>query len=100
MARTSYQHSWITALEIDGKPVQIASAELTRVSMLDSDDEVINMDWEVNGKATSEVTAGVHALAMTIGDRTHRQRAVFKETHADGWWVFKGVGLDQLEQVE
>ena len=25
------------------------------------------------------------------------QKGVFKETHADGWWVFKIVGLDQLK---
>lgn len=97
MARTKYEHNRITAFEIDGKPITIASAELARIYTIDNDDEVVNLEWEVAGKATEEVSAGVHQFVMTINGKRLAQKGVFKETHADGWWVFKIVGLDQLK---
>jgi hypothetical protein len=100
MARTTYQHDRITAFEIDGRPVSIASAELARISTLDNDDELITLEWEVAGKSQEEIPDGVHGFAMTINGRTITQRGVFRESHADGWWVFKIVGLDPLKPFE
>ena len=37
--------------------------------------------------------------AMTIDGKRLPQKGVFKETHADGWWVFKIVGLDTLKPI-
>lgn len=99
MARTKYEHNRITAFEIDGRPVSIASAELARIYTLDNDDEVINLEWEVAGKSQEEILAGVHDFAMTINGKRLPQKGVFKETHADGWWVFKIVGLDTLKPI-
>ena len=94
MARIKYEHNRITAFEIDGRPISVASAELARIYTYDNDDEVINLEWEVAGKTQDEVFAGVHDFAMTIDGKRLPQKGVFKETHADGWWVFKIVGLD------
>jgi hypothetical protein len=99
MARTTYQHNRITAFEIDGRPVSISSAELARISTLDGDDEVINLEWEVAGKSQEEIPDGVHAFAMTINGQRLTQRGVFRESHADGWWVFKIIGLDPLKPI-
>jgi hypothetical protein len=100
MARTTYQHDRITALEIDGHPVEIASAELARISMLDGDDEVVHREWEVSGKSQAEIPSGVHGLAMTVRGRKLTQRGIVRESHAAGWTVFKIVGLDELQPLE
>lgn len=100
MARTTYQHDRITELEIDGRAVPIASAELTRISTLDSDDEVIHLEWEVSGKTQAQIDAGVHGFTMTVRGRRLSQKGVFRESHADGWTVFKLVGLDELKPLE
>src|SRR5688572_14375765 len=100
MARTTYQHDRVTELEIDGQPVPIASAELARISTLDGDDEVINLEWEVSGKSQAEIPEGVHAFAFTVRGRKLSQRGIFRESHADGWTVFKIVGLDDLKSLE
>ena len=100
MARTRYQHDRITALEIDGRPVEIASAELARITMLDGDDEVIHREWEVSGKSQAEIPTGTHGFAMTVGGRTLTQKGIFRESHADGWTVFKVVGLDELPALD
>ena len=100
MARTTYQHDRVTALEIDGQPVPIASAELARMSTLDGDDEVIHFEWEVSGRTQSAIDAGVHAFAMTVRGRRLAQRGIFRESHAEGWTVFKIVGLDDLQPIE
>ena len=99
MARIKYEHNRITAFEIDGRPISVASAELARIYTYDNDDEVINLEWEVAGKTQDEVFAGVHDFAMTIDGKRLPQKGVFKETHADGWWVFKIVGLDTLKPI-
>ena len=100
MARTTYQHDRVTELEIDGRPVPIASAELARISTLDSDDEVIHLEWEVSGKTQAVIPEGVHALAFSVRGRKLSQRGVFRESHADGWTVFKVVGLDELKPLD
>ena len=100
MPRTNYQHDRITALEIDGQPVEIASAELARISMLDGDDEVVHQEWEVSGKTQAEIDAGVHQLVMTVRGRRLTQKGIFRESHADGWTVFKVVGLDDLPPLD
>lgn len=100
MARTTYQHDRITAFEIDGRLVSISSAELARMTMLNDDDAVINLEWEVAGKSQEEIPDGVHDFAMTINGRKLAQRGVFRESHADGWWVFKIAGLDLLKPLD
>ena len=100
MARTTYQHDRVTALEIDGQPVPIASAELARMSTLDGDDEVIHFEWEVSGRTQAEIHAGVHAFSMTVRGRRLTQRGIFRESHAEGWTVFKIVGLDELRPID
>jgi hypothetical protein len=100
MARTTYQHDRITELEIDGQPVPIASAELARVSKLDGDDQVVHLEWEVSGKTQAVLDAGVHVLAMTVRGRKVRQKGILRESHADGWTVFKIIGLDELNPLE
>jgi hypothetical protein len=98
MARTTYEHDRITALEIDGAPVQIASAELARIQTWD-DDEPVHLEWEVNGRTQQEIPDGVHAFAMTINGRRLVQRGVIRESHAEGGTVFKIVGLDDLKPL-
>jgi hypothetical protein len=100
MARTNYQHDRITALAIDGRPIEIASAELARISMLDGDDEVIHREWEVSGKSQAEIPSGTHALTFTVRGRTLTQQGIFRESHADGWTVFKVAGLDDLGPLD
>jgi hypothetical protein len=100
MARTTYEHDRITALEIDGRPVEIASAELARISMLDSDDEVVHREWEVSGRTQAEIDAGVHQLVMTVRGRKLTQKGIFRESHADGWTLFKVAGLDELPPLD
>jgi hypothetical protein len=99
MPRTTYQHDRVTELEIDGQPVPIASAELTRVSTLDDDDEVIHLEWDVSGKTQAEIHDGVHSLAFVVRGRRLSQRGVCRESHAAGWTVFKIVGLDELKPL-
>jgi len=98
MAHTTYEHNRITALEVDGQAVKIASAELARIQHW-VDDEPSHLEWEVAGRTQEEMPDGVHAFAMTIGGRRLPQRGVFRESHADGWTVFKIVGLDELGPV-
>jgi hypothetical protein len=100
MARTTYQHDRVTALEIDGRSVPIASAELARITTLDQDDEIVHVEWEVSGRTQGEIHAGVHPFSMTVRDRKLSQRGIFRESHADGWTVFKIVGLDELKPLE
>jgi len=100
MARTTYQHDRITALEIDGQPIEIASAELARISMLDSDDEIVHREWELSGKSQAEIPTGVHSLAITVRGRRLVQKGIFRESHAEGWTVFKVVGLDELPALD
>jgi hypothetical protein len=100
MARTTYQHDRITELEIGGRPIPIASAELARISTLGDDDAVIHLEWEVSGKTQADISDGVHAFAMTVRGRKLAQRGIFRESHAAGWTVFKIVGLDELKPLE
>jgi hypothetical protein len=100
MARTTHQHDRVTELEIDGRPVPIASAELARISTLDNDDEVIHVEWEVSGRTRAEIHAGVHAFAIAVRGRRLTQRGILRESHAEGWTVFKIVGLDELKPLE
>jgi hypothetical protein len=97
--RPTLEHIRLSSLEIDGRPLEITSAELVWTQHWRGDAPA-QLEWEVVGRTRDDlVLDGVTSLAITHGDRRFRGRGVATSSRAHGLTVFNIVGLGDLAEV-
>ena len=93
------EYERLTALELNGCPVEIASAELAWVQYWRGE-EPAQRDWELVGRTFEPgLRDGAQPVVITLGTRRLSGRIVLTVSASGGYAVFKGVGLGDLVEV-
>jgi hypothetical protein len=94
--RPTLEHTRLTALELNGRPIEIASAELVRIQYWRGD-EPAQQEWEVTGRThDEEFRDGTQSIVIAIGDERFKGRVVLSSSRSYGLAVFMAVGLGEL----
>jgi hypothetical protein len=99
--RPTLEHIRLAWLELNGRPIDIISAELV-LTQYWRGDEPAQRDWEVVGRTHDEqLHQGQQSIAFEAGGGRYRGRVVLSSSQSIGSTVsaFNGVGLgDLIEQ--
>ncbi len=96
--RPTLEHIRLTSLELDGRPIEIISAELV-LTQYWRGDEPAQRDWEVVGRTNDDqLHQGPQPIAFEADGRRFRGRVVLASSQSIGSPVsaFNGVGLGDL----
>jgi hypothetical protein len=97
--RPTLQHRRITALELNGRPIELKSAELVHIQYWRGD-EAAQRDWEIGGRTPVEdLHEGPQAVVMTVDGRRYRGRVVLASSSSFGMTKFEGAGLGELIEL-
>jgi hypothetical protein len=93
------QHVRLTNLELDGRSIEITSAELVHKQYWRGD-EPAQLEWELVGRTHDpDVRDGAQSIVVTVDGRRLRSRVVVWSSRSYGLTVFKGVGLGELVEA-
>ena len=93
------QHIRLSALELDGRPVDITSAELVRIQHWRGD-EPAQLEWEIVGRTRDpDIRDRAQSIVMTLDGKRLAGRVVIWSSRSYGLAVFKGVGLGDLTEA-
>jgi hypothetical protein len=94
------EYARLAALELDGRPIEITSAELVWVQHWRGD-EPAQREWELVGRTYQHdrLRDGAQAIALTADGRRLKGRVVLWSSSSRGFAVFKGVGLGDLVEA-
>lgn len=96
--RPTREYARLSALEIDGAPLDITSAELCWVQHW-AGDEPAQREWEIRGRTRDEgLRDGTRSIVATMGERRYRGRVIVSSSAAGGLAVFEMVGLGDLTE--
>ena len=98
--RPTLEHTRLTSLAFDGRPIEITSAELV-VTQYWRGDEAAQRDWEVVGRTHDErLRDGPQVIEFEAGGRRYRGRAVVSSSVSvgSGLSIFNAVGLGDLRE--
>lgn len=94
--RPTLQHTRLSALELNGRPIDITSAELVRIQYWRGD-EPAQLEWEVAGRTHDEnLRDGTQPIVIEVGGERLKGRVVLSSSRSYGLSVFKAVGLGEL----
>jgi hypothetical protein len=94
--RPTLEHRQITAIEMDGRPVEITSAQLVYTQYWDGE-QAAQREWEVLGRTHEEdLKEGVESIVVTVDGKRLKGRAVMQSSRSYGLSVFSAVGLGEL----
>lgn len=94
--RPTLEHTRLTAVELNGRPLEITSAELVRIQYWRGDEKA-QQDWEIVGRTRDEeFRDGTQSIVIAIGDERYKGRVVLTSSRSYGLAVFKAVGLGEL----
>ena len=99
--RPTLEHSRLSSLELDGRPVEVTSAELVRIQHWRGE-EPAQQEWEVHGRTwESGLRDGSQAIAFTAEDRRFTGRVVVSASQSigSGLWAFDAIGLGDLTET-
>lgn len=97
--RPTLQHVRLSALELDGRPIEITSAELVRTQHWRGD-EPAQLEWEVVGRTTdADLRDRPQSVVMTVDGRRLKGRVVLSSSRSHGLSVFQAVGLGDLTEA-
>lgn len=97
--RPTLQHIRLTALELDGRRIEISSAELVRTQHWRGD-EPAQLEWEVVGRTTDpDLRDRTQSIVMTLEGQRLRGRVVLAHSRSHELSVFKAVGLGDLTEA-
>jgi len=97
--RPTLQHQRISALELNGRALEIKSAELVRIQYWRGD-EPAQRDWEVAGRTPVEdLHEGAQSVVLTVDGRRFKGRVVLSSSSSFGLTKFEGAGLGELTEI-
>lgn len=97
--RPTLQHVRITALELNGRPIEIKSAELVHIQHWNGD-EPAQREWEVAGRtAVEDLHQGTQSVVMTTDGKRLQGRVVLSSSSSFGLTAFEAVGLGDLTEA-
>lgn len=97
--RPTLQHVRITALEINGRRIEIKSAELIHIQHWRGD-EPAQREWEVAGRTpVQDLHQGTQSVVMTTDGKRLKGRVVLSSSSSFGLTAFEAVGLGDLAEV-
>jgi len=97
--RPTLQHVRLSALELDGRPIEITSAELVRIQHWRGD-EPAQLEWEVAGRThDSDLRDRTQSIVMVVAGKRLRGRVVLTSSRSHGLSVFQAVGLGDLAEA-
>ena len=97
--RPTLRHIRITALELNGKPVELASAELVEIQYWQGD-EPAQRDWEIAGRTHHDgFHQGAQSVVLTAGGRRFKGRVVLSSSSSFGLTKFEASGLGELREI-
>jgi hypothetical protein len=93
------EYQRLAALELDGRPIEITSAELVRKQYWRGD-EPAQLEWEVVGRTHDpDLRDQAQSIVLTVDGRRLKGRVVLWSSRSYGLSVFKAVGLGELSQA-
>ena len=99
--RPTLAHVRLAALELDGRPIEITSAELVRIQHWRGE-EPAQQEWEVHGRTYDPgVRDGTQSIAFSADGRQFRGRVVVSASKSIGaeLWAFEAIGLGDLVET-
>lgn len=97
--RPTLQHVRLSALELDGRPIDIASAELVRIQHWRGDAPA-QQEWEVVGRTHDpDLRDRTQSIVMTAEGKRLKGRVVLSSSRSHGLSVFQAVGLGDLTEA-
>ena len=97
--RPTLRHVRITALELNGRPVELASAELVEIQYWRGE-EAAQRDWEIAGRSNvDDFHQGVQPVVLTADGRRFKGRVVLSSSSSFGLTKFEASGLGELVEV-
>ena len=93
------RHVRPTALELDGRRIEITSAELVQKQYWRGD-EPAQLEWEIVGRTHDpDVRDRAQSIVVTLDGKRLKGRVVVWSSRSYGLTVFKGVGLGELVEA-
>lgn len=96
--RPTLEHIRLSSLQLDGRPIEMTSAELV-LTQYWRGEEPAQRDWEVVGRTHEErLRQGPQSISFEAGGRSYRGRVVLSSSCAVGTTMaaFNAVGLGDL----
>jgi hypothetical protein len=96
--RPTLAHVRLSALELNGRPIEVTSAELVRIQHWRGE-EPAQQEWEVQGRTyDAELRDGTQPIAFVAEGRRFTGRVVLSASRSIGseLWAFHAVGLGDL----
>ncbi len=97
--RPTLRHVRITALELNGRPVEFASAELVEIQYWRGE-EAAQRDWEIAGRSrVDDFHQGAQPVVLTADGRRFKGRVVLSSSSSFGLTKFEASGLGELVEL-
>src|SRR5688572_21937486 len=99
--RPTLTHVRLSSLELNGRPIEITSAELVRIQHWRGE-EPAQREWEVHGRTYDKgLRDGPQPIELTAAGERFRGRVVLTASESIGseLWAFEAVGLGDLVPI-
>jgi hypothetical protein len=97
--RPTLEHVRITALELNGRPIEIRSAELVHIQHWRGD-QPAQREWEVAGRTPIEdLHQGAQPVVLTADGKRFKGRVVLSSSSSFGMTAFEAAGLGELLEL-
>jgi hypothetical protein len=96
--RPTLTHTRLASLELNGRPVEMTSAELVRIQHWRGD-EPAQREWEVHGRTYDRgLRDGTQPISFLADGRRFTGRVILTASQSIGseLWAFEAVGLGDL----